>query len=100
MQRRESRYPGGAANVARNITPFGAKIGLAGIYGGDANGNLLMTSLAEHGIGTDLLLQSENFPTITKTRVVARHQQVVRIDREKNLAMSMGGQYAPPHRYP
>ncbi len=79
----ESRYPGGAANVARNITPFGAKVELSGLYGLDANGALLEETLAEHGIGMGLCLRREESQTITKTRVVARHQQVVRIDREK-----------------
>ncbi len=79
----ESRYPGGAANVARNITPFGAKVELSGLYGLDANGTLLEEALTEHGIGMGLCLRREEYQTITKTRVVARHQQVVRIDREK-----------------
>jgi D-beta-D-heptose 7-phosphate kinase/D-beta-D-heptose 1-phosphate adenosyltransferase len=79
----ESRYPGGAANVARNMTPFGAKVELSGLYGLDANGTLLEETLGEHGIGMELCLRRPEYHTITKTRVVARHQQVVRIDREK-----------------
>jgi len=80
---RESRFPGGGANVARNLTPFGGPIKLAGIFGSDPNGRLLRQTLNENGIGIDLCLEVEDFPTITKTRVVARHQQVVRIDREQ-----------------
>lgn len=83
----ESRYPGGAANVARNMTPFGATVELSGIYGTDPNGNLLREAFAEAGIGTEFCLREEGFQTITKTRVVARHQQVVRIDREKRRAV-------------
>lgn len=79
----ESRYPGGAANVARNLTPFGARVELAGLYGPDASGTLLEETLAAHQIGMQLCLKREGYQTITKTRVVARHQQVVRIDREK-----------------
>lgn len=85
---RESRYPGGAANVARNMTPFEAKIELAGLYGTDPNGILLREVLAENGIGVGLCLEREDFHTITKTRVVARHQQVVRIDREKRRPLT------------
>lgn len=85
---RESRYPGGAANVARNITPFGTHIELAGLYGTDPNGALLADTLAECGIGTGLCLQDSAMQTITKTRVVARQQQVVRIDREKRRSIS------------
>lgn len=84
----ESRYPGGAANVARNITPFGTRIELAGLYGTDPNGLLLADTLEECGIGTAFCLQDEGMQTITKTRVVARQQQVVRIDREKRRPVS------------
>ncbi|MDF1658838.1 MAG: PfkB family carbohydrate kinase [Verrucomicrobiales bacterium] len=87
---RESRYPGGAANVARNITPFGTHIELAGLYGKDPNGALLADTLMECGIGTGLCLEDEGMATITKTRVVARQQQVVRIDREKRRSISAG----------
>ena len=85
---RESRYPGGAANVARNITPFGARTQLAGLYGTDLNGQLLRQTLSECAIGVESCLEEENTETITKTRVVARHQQVVRIDREKRRPIS------------
>lgn len=84
----ESRYPGGAANVARNVTPFGAKVELSGLYGTDPNGTLLETTLAENHIGMELCLRRAEYQTITKTRVVARHQQVVRIDREKRQPLS------------
>lgn len=84
----ESRYPGGAANVARNLTPFGAKVELSGLYGTDSNGTLLETTLAENHIGVELCLRRVEYPTITKTRVVARHQQVVRIDREKRRRLA------------
>lgn len=80
---RESFFPGGAANVARNLTPFGAKVDLIGLVGPDDNGQLLRKTLAENAIGVDRLLEVPGFPTITKTRVVARHQQVVRIDHER-----------------
>ncbi len=79
----ESLYPGGAANVARNMTPFGANVSLAGLFGNDRNGGLLQDTLSENGIGTELCLEVDDFQTITKTRVVALQQQVVRIDREK-----------------
>lgn len=85
---RESRYPGGAANVARNMTPFETSLELAGLFGQDANGSLLTETLAECGIGVGCCIQSADYPTITKTRVVARHQQVVRIDREKRRTTS------------
>jgi len=85
---RESVYPGGAANVARNITPFGAKAELIGLIGMDSEGEVLAGALEKNHIGIDHLLIEKNFPTITKTRVIAQHQQVVRIDREKKQALT------------
>lgn len=87
---RESVYPGGAANVARNITPFGSKVDLIGLVGADSEGEVLAGALEENHIGIDHLLVEKDFSTITKTRVVAQHQQVVRIDREKKQALSDG----------
>jgi len=81
--RKESRYPGGAANVARNLTPFVRKVDLTGVFGLDQNGLLLRETLDENAIGTTLCVADDSFQTITKTRVVAQHQQVVRIDRER-----------------
>ncbi|MCF6311463.1 MAG: PfkB family carbohydrate kinase [Verrucomicrobiales bacterium] len=85
---RESVYPGGAANVARNITPFGAKAELIGLIGADSEGEVLADTLEKNHIGIDHMLVEKSFSTITKTRVVAQHQQVVRIDREKKQALS------------
>lgn len=80
---RESFYPGGAANVARNLTPFGTRVDLIGLIGTDDNGRLLRQVLADNAISVEHLLAPPDFVTISKTRVVARHQQVVRIDRER-----------------
>lgn len=85
---RESVYPGGAANVARNITPFGGKTELIGLIGDDSEGEVLAKTLEDCHIGIDHMLVEKSFSTITKTRVVAQHQQVVRIDREKKQALT------------
>ncbi len=87
---RESVYPGGAANVARNITPFGCKTELIGLIGTDSEGEVLAEALEENHIGMAHMLVEKSFSTITKTRVVAQHQQVVRIDREKKQALTDG----------
>jgi len=84
----ESLYPGGAANVARNLTPFGTAVELIGLAGSDSNGGLLIETLSAAGIGTEHVIVDPEFTTITKTRVVARQQQVVRIDREKRMPLS------------
>ena len=85
---RESLYPGGAANVARNLTPFGATVELIGLAGDDANGTLLLDTLGKADIGTEHVIVDPEFTTITKTRVVARQQQVVRIDWERRTPLS------------
>ncbi len=79
----ESFYPGGAANVARNLREFTQYVGVVGMIGRDRSGEQLRQLLVEEKIDTSACLVSAEFPTIVKTRIIARHQQVVRVDREK-----------------
>jgi D-glycero-beta-D-manno-heptose-7-phosphate kinase len=85
---RESYYPGGAANVARNVREFTSQVEIMGLVGSDGPGEKLRTLLAECGIGLGGLLARQSFATIVKTRIIARQQQVVRVDRE--LASPIG----------
>ena len=80
----ESSYPGGAANVARNLRPFCAGVLLCGVVGEDSFAAKLRELLGDEGIETGALVATAEIPTIVKTRIVARQQQVVRVDREKN----------------
>ncbi|MCX6969206.1 MAG: bifunctional ADP-heptose synthase [Verrucomicrobia bacterium] len=80
----ESSYPGGAANVARNLRPFCASVLLCGAVGEDSFAAKLRGLLADEGIETGALVETSEIPTIVKTRIIARQQQVVRVDREKN----------------
>lgn len=79
---RESFMPGGAANVANNISSLGAKAFLVGVVGKDERGRQLESLLKEKGVDIEGVISDSDRPTTLKTRVVARHQQVVRIDRE------------------
>ena len=79
---RESLMPGGAANVARNLTALQTPTELFGIVGRDLPARQLQRLLEEHHIGCRGLLASASRPTSVKTRIVAHTQQVVRIDRE------------------
>ena len=81
LTRRESRL-GGAANVALNCRALGAKVTLASVVGDDSEGSLLIKLAGEAGIDTSLVTQSWRRPTTTKTRILSRSQQVVRIDDE------------------
>src|SRR5256885_9834639 len=79
---RENFMPGGAANVARNLTALNVPTDLFGIVGRDASAQQLKRLLAEHHIGCKSLLANPDRPTSVKTRIVAHKQQVVRVDRE------------------
>lgn len=85
---RESLMPGGAANVASNISSIGAKAYLSGAIGKDEHGRQLEMILKRKGVDLEGVVSDPERPTTLKTRVVARHQQVVRIDREKNAPLS------------
>ncbi|MDD4956474.1 MAG: D-glycero-beta-D-manno-heptose-7-phosphate kinase [Candidatus Omnitrophica bacterium] len=80
--RNEGFMPGGACNVANNIAKLGAKVSVVGVVGDDINGKVLKQQLEERSINTDGVVIDPERPTILKTRVIAHHQQVVRIDRE------------------
>ncbi len=80
---REHGYPGGAANVARNLRQFCQEVHVLGALGDDLAGERLRKLMHEEGLQTDGIISSEEIPTIVKTRIIAQHQQVVRVDREK-----------------
>jgi len=80
---RETSYPGGAANVARNLREFVERTSVIGLIGTDRGGRELRALLEEGGIETGALVEDAAFPTIVKTRIIARQQQVVRVDREE-----------------
>src|SRR3954468_21961996 len=79
----ESFYPGGAANVARNLREFVGTVAVMGLFGADRGGKQLRELLAETKIDTRTAIEDSNFPTIVKTRIIARNQQIVRVDREQ-----------------
>ena len=79
---RESFIPGGAANVARNLTALNMPAELLGVVGRDHSATQLKGLLAQHHIECDGLLAHAGRPTSVKTRIVAHQQQVVRLDRE------------------
>ena len=79
---RESFMPGGAANVARNLTALKVPVELFGLVGRDHAGQELRRLLMTHRIGCAGLVAQSARRTTLKTRIVAHKQQVVRIDRE------------------
>jgi D-beta-D-heptose 7-phosphate kinase/D-beta-D-heptose 1-phosphate adenosyltransferase len=78
----ESYYPGGAANVARNVREFAARTMVMGRVGADRYGCQLLELLAGGGIDTSGVQRDAAAATTVKTRIIARNQQVARVDRE------------------
>ncbi|HHJ34342.1 MAG TPA: bifunctional D-glycero-beta-D-manno-heptose-7-phosphate kinase/D-glycero-beta-D-manno-heptose 1-phosphate adenylyltransferase HldE [Gammaproteobacteria bacterium] len=77
--------PGGAANVALNVTALGVSSSVIGLVGDDVPAELLRKSVMDSGI-QDNLITLKNAVTISKTRVISRHQQLVRIDEEDGFS--------------
>jgi D-glycero-beta-D-manno-heptose-7-phosphate kinase len=84
----ESYYPGGAANVARNVREFGGHTAVMGLTGDDSSGRRLLDLLRESRIDTAAVQRDAAIPTAVKTRIIARNQQVVRVDRERPAPLS------------
>jgi D-beta-D-heptose 7-phosphate kinase/D-beta-D-heptose 1-phosphate adenosyltransferase len=94
--RSAEQRPGGAANVALNVAALGARSTLAGVIGQDERGAQLVRVLEERGVRCELF-RSPQLPTIHKLRVLARSQQLLRIDAEQSLqacADEFGSLYA------
>jgi D-beta-D-heptose 7-phosphate kinase/D-beta-D-heptose 1-phosphate adenosyltransferase len=81
---RSSFVAGGAANVAANIAGLGARPRLVGVVGEDEGASQLPAALDRAKVSSDHLIVSRDRPTTVKTRVVAHHQHVVRVDQEAN----------------
>ena len=79
---RESMHPGGAGNVVANLASLGARPRVLGWVGRDAAGTAIRGLLDDLGADARGVLVSDAAATIEKTRIIAHHQQVVRLDRE------------------
>jgi D-beta-D-heptose 7-phosphate kinase/D-beta-D-heptose 1-phosphate adenosyltransferase len=84
---KERFYPGGAANVARNLSPFTVGAMLMGRVGKDEQAERMRELLKKEGVNSELLLVHDEVATISKMRVVSKHQQIVRVDREELRTM-------------
>lgn len=80
---RESFNAGGAANVARNLRELIEHVQMLGPTGSGPDADRLRALLTGYGIELQGVLHDPEYQTIRKTRIVARTQQVVRVDREK-----------------
>jgi D-beta-D-heptose 7-phosphate kinase/D-beta-D-heptose 1-phosphate adenosyltransferase len=83
IQQQEER-PGGAGNVALNVKSLGAKVTLIGVTGTDEAAHHLLKLLTDAGIQCQFS-QLAHLPTVTKLRVLSRHQQLIRLDFEEPM---------------
>jgi rfaE bifunctional protein kinase chain/domain len=84
----QSECLGGAGNVAANVAALGARVEMFGVVGSertkpDEAGQALLTCLRSANIAAEGVLADLRRLTAVKTRIIARHQQIVRVDRER-----------------
>jgi D-beta-D-heptose 7-phosphate kinase/D-beta-D-heptose 1-phosphate adenosyltransferase len=79
---RDAERAGGAGNLALNLAALGLRVQLAGYVGDDQEAQRLFRFFEDAGVGTDLVATLSDRPTITKTRIIASHQHVLRVDAE------------------
>jgi len=79
----ETSRLGGAANVAANIASLGGRVAPFGVTGEDEAAHELRAALTAAGMDDKGALADAKRVTTLKTRIIARHQQVVRVDRER-----------------
>jgi D-beta-D-heptose 7-phosphate kinase/D-beta-D-heptose 1-phosphate adenosyltransferase len=79
---------GGAGNVAKNIAVLGGRVAVAGVVGKGAHGRRLREELSAIGADVEAVFDEPGRPTTRKTRVIAEHQQMMRIDREISIDIS------------
>jgi D-beta-D-heptose 7-phosphate kinase/D-beta-D-heptose 1-phosphate adenosyltransferase len=80
----QDERPGGAGNVALNIAALGAQVTLMGLSGNDDASQKLQEQLTAANVA-HLIKKIDNVPTITKLRVISRHQQLIRLDFEEKF---------------
>ena len=81
--RSRTSTPGGAGNVALNLAGLGCGVRLVGMIGNDAAGSELQADCERVGVDSSACLRREGWPTITKTRIIGGHQQMLRLDEEE-----------------
>ncbi|TMA45077.1 MAG: D-glycero-beta-D-manno-heptose-7-phosphate kinase [Deltaproteobacteria bacterium] len=87
----EDVRPGGAGNVVSNLAALGGRAAVCGIVGRDVAGERLVAALRARGADTRGVVVSRVSPTTQKTRIIAHHQQVVRLDRESGAGPDGAG---------
>lgn len=87
VSRRDHRL-GGAGNVALNLSRLGARVSILSVMGADAEGEILRSLFRDFSIDDSHLLSGEGRVTTQKTRIIARNQQMMRLDSEMSSDLS------------
>lgn len=91
---REEYRLGGAANVAWNLSSLGARVSCCGAVGKDSNGAALKKLLRAAHVKTEHIVTDTQKPTGTKTRIIAHHQQMLRVDKEHATSLNASAERA------
>ncbi|RPH48320.1 MAG: D-glycero-beta-D-manno-heptose-7-phosphate kinase [Desulfobacteraceae bacterium] len=86
--KKEESTLGGSGNVVNNLAALGAKVFAVGVIGAGGNGDFLLERFGELGVDTEGIVRERGRPTTKKTRIIAAHQHVLRIDRETRKEIS------------
>ncbi|MDH5717596.1 MAG: D-glycero-beta-D-manno-heptose-7-phosphate kinase [Spirochaetia bacterium] len=79
---KEERMPGGASNVLKNLIDLKISSGIMGVVGADTNGRSMIRELTKKSLNMLEIWESPDRPTTIKTRILAKNQQLLRLDRE------------------
>lgn len=88
LLKQQNERAGGAANVAANLALLGISTTMAGVIGDDTEGRSLLQMLKALHINSDAVISSAERPTVTKTRILGGHQQMMRLDMESRSAFT------------
>ena len=80
---------GGAGNVVRNLLSLGANVSVVSVLGDDEAGKKIKERLAELNVKDELILTEKGRESSIKSRIMASHQQVVRIDKESVVKINL-----------
>ncbi|ANI89474.1 carbohydrate kinase [Arachidicoccus ginsenosidimutans] len=89
LEKEEYRI-GGAGNVALNLTALGANVDVFSVSGDDVQAKTLLKLMSEKNIGTENIIKISQRPTTNKMRIIARNQQVMRLDSEVTTDINEG----------
>ena len=89
LSKHEERMPGGATNVLKNLTDLRISAGIMGVVGADNNGHDMIKTLKGWNLNMVQIWESPDRPTTIKTRILARNQQLLRLDREYAKAIPL-----------